>query len=159
MPWPYPLCRLLYALGIDAWLYRDNLKWKCRLSQACCSLNENTILELCLLTVIPRSDLSLPIATANAIETTQTQDTDVCIMVCPKIWIVILYLFACTIGSGWQKVIAICPRWWSGTLWVTLQKDIATLILFVLVWLCWNWQNSYFQMAVMEFCLSSHRYG
>jgi hypothetical protein len=58
---------------------------QCQLSQACCSLNENTILELCLLTVIPRSDLSFLIATANAIETTQTQDTDVCIMVRPKI--------------------------------------------------------------------------
>jgi hypothetical protein len=31
---------------------------QCLLSQACCSLNENTILELCLLTVIPCSDFS-----------------------------------------------------------------------------------------------------
>jgi hypothetical protein len=158
MPWPYLLCRLLNALGIDAWLYRDNLKWNNAYSHKLVAAWMR-ILFLSYVSWLLSHVLTFLIATANAIETTETQDTDVCIMILPKIWIVIVYLFACTIGSGWQKVIAICARWWSGNLWVTLQKDIATLFLFVLVWFCWDWQNSYFQMAVMEFCVSSHRYG
>ncbi len=40
-----PLCRPLYALGLDAWLHMGRLKWKKSSlpSQACCSLNGNSI--------------------------------------------------------------------------------------------------------------------
>jgi hypothetical protein len=40
-----PLCRPLYALGLDAWLHMGRLKWKkwSLPSQACCSLNGNSI--------------------------------------------------------------------------------------------------------------------
>lgn len=131
---------VLFSLQDSAWLCKKHADWNCSrllFSHPCVDCLQRSLsllqchiccpdmwgyywpffLSAMSLENQPTSWFSLPVASKNSRNVTETQDTDVWRMLCPNFGQIVIYLFPPTIGSSWSCwwVIAAhcCYSWWN----------------------------------------------